>query len=100
MNDKIEKILKHYGNENQMLVAIEEMSELTKALTKSMRIDAGVTMHEIEEEIADVQLCLKVLCFIFGIEEKDIDEDIEKKLQRTLRRMDIAKYKEVRKNVG
>lgn len=97
------KIVKFYGATNQTIVAIEEMSELTKELTKCLRYDfepGKCDVKNIKQEMADVELCLFELRYIFDIEEDEIQEEIERKLQRTLRRMDICRYKEARKSVG
>ena len=53
----------HFGEKSQIIVAIEEMSELTKALTKWER-EIGST-SEIAEEIADVEIMLAQLKYIF-----------------------------------
>ena len=50
------------GPKYQMGVAIEELAELTKELTKHMR-DKGSVMHTCEE-IADVEICLQQLKLI------------------------------------
>lgn len=60
-----------YGAEAQIIVAIEEMSELTKALTKWLRFcgeDALDTILEddILEELADVKVMLAQMEMIFG----------------------------------
>jgi hypothetical protein len=46
-----------FGVKHQKLMMIEEMSELTKALLKSIREDKEVTSNMIEE-IADVEITL------------------------------------------
>ena len=50
----LQKIVAHYGNIAQVIVLIEEMSELTKAITKAMR--GKENKADIAEEIADVQI--------------------------------------------
>lgn len=61
-----------YGQEMQVIVAIEEMAELQKALTKWLRQfkdDSGDvqrgTIEEVQEEIADVQIMLDQLKLLF-----------------------------------
>lgn len=67
MTDKEVKILiqavETYGKANQVDKAIEEMSELTKALLKE-RQKAG-SVNDIIEEIADVSIMLAQLLVIF-----------------------------------
>jgi NTP pyrophosphatase (non-canonical NTP hydrolase) len=52
-----QKLIDKFGVEHQELILIEEMSELTKAIIKKSR---GLE-HNIEEEIADVQIVLEQL---------------------------------------
>jgi hypothetical protein len=61
----LEKAIDTYGNESQVDMAIEEMSELTKALLKYRRALKGNTdisvskaHSDILEEIADVEIML------------------------------------------
>ena len=55
--------IKLYGEENQLIVAIEEMSELIKELTKHMRGQDNV--ESISEELADVSIMLEQIQIIF-----------------------------------
>ena len=68
--DSMDQILlqavKAYGNEMQILVAIEELSELQKALTKWLRYRGPEQEVAIAEEMADVWICLHELQMIFG----------------------------------
>ena len=50
--DIIRAALDHYGNDNQVIVAIEELSELQKELCKMQRGEKDV--EHIAEEIADI----------------------------------------------
>ena len=68
----LEGAIKTWGEEAQSVVAIEELSELTKALTKWLRhylADQGdyeQIVSDIREEMADVGIMLNQLCLIFG----------------------------------
>ena len=48
-----------FGESNQIIVAIEEMSELTQELTKYLRGSANI--ENITEEIADVEIMIEQL---------------------------------------
>jgi hypothetical protein len=69
--DLYEKTVDKFGERAQILMAIEEMSELTKALLKYIRYmewgqgDIGV-LYDISEERADVNIMLNQLEIIFG----------------------------------
>lgn len=60
----LRKAIDTYGEESQMRMMIEEMSELTKELCKWFRGE-GDTVH-ILEEMADVQIMLDQMKMIFG----------------------------------
>ena len=59
-----------FGIENQISVAIEEMSELIKELTKYMRIDAAASPEHLSEEMADVYIAMEQLFLLFGNQSK------------------------------
>lgn len=75
MDRVLEKAIETYGKENQVDVAIEEMSELTKALTKMNRClrsgkgDYNYFRVAIAEEIADVEVMLEQLKMIYNCTE-------------------------------
>lgn len=69
----LEGAIRTWGNEAQSVVAIEELSELTKTLTKWLRYgltkqggDYERIVADIREEMADVSIMLNQLCLIFG----------------------------------
>lgn len=68
------KALSKYGIELQMLVCIEECSELIKALTKYRRIgidqeyeECGNIVKNIAEEIADVKIMIEQVTMALDI---------------------------------
>lgn len=81
----IENEVKH-GAKNQIIVCIEEMSELTKELSKFIRTDADHDLSCIAEEMADVEICLMMLRVM--LENGDeVDKWIERKLHRIKERL-------------
>lgn len=68
----LEGAIRTWGEAAQVIVAIEEMSELTKAITKYLRLgesgqgDRVQIIANIREEMADVGIMLNQLCLIFG----------------------------------
>ena len=76
-----------YGEDSQIWMAIEEMSELSNALAKYRR--GRVTREDVCEEIADVAIMMIQLSKIFGLD--DISNYLERKLDRLDKR--LAKYK-------
>lgn len=79
--DILNEAISYYGERNQIIVAIEELSELQKELCKYLRGD-GNTAH-IAEEMADVNIMLEQLRIIF-----DNDDDIEEIKRYKLERLD------------
>lgn len=72
-----------YGEKAQQMMAIEEMSELTKAICKYWRYPTPETVTDILEEMADVEIMLEQLKLMFG----DPKEVKETKIHRLFRRV-------------
>ena len=68
-----------YGEELQMIVAIEELSECAKELCKCMRRKGDI--EHLAEEIADATICLEQMRMFFGINEK-VCEYMDQKVRR------------------
>ena len=83
-----------WGEDAQIKMCIEEMSELTKELCKNYRDNFKNTPEQIDhicEEIADVQNMVDQMQHIFGAEK--VDEYREAKLARTKLRLDEDRRK-------
>lgn len=81
-----ENAIEKYGNWQQVIVAIEEMSELQKELCKCFREEKGNTEH-IAEEIADTTIMLEQLRMIFDC--NDLTREImDKKIRRLAKRVE------------
>lgn len=62
----MQEAIEHYGKSAQVDMAIEEMSELTKALLKERRYGMDdIREHDIIDEIADVSILIGQLMLIF-----------------------------------
>ena len=83
--EKCKAIANHYGKESQVLIAIEEMSELTKELCKYFR--RYNRRNEIIEEIADAKIMLEQLTELFNAEE-EVSNMVDYKLKRQIRRIE------------
>lgn len=90
-------IANEYGIDGMTIQCIEEMAELTQAICKDKRAKGqGQPLGEswmysdiranLVEELADVKLVLEQVIYLIGV-EKDIQEIIQEKTQRTLERM-------------
>lgn len=80
-----------YGKPAQIDMAVEEMSELTKALCKVKRAHGGpettAAISNVIEEIADVQIMLDQLRIIF---DSDAEDEEQAKLERLAGRLKKA----------
>ena len=85
MLSTLEKAVAVYGKDLQLTVAIEELSELIKEICKNKRGSKNV--ENITEELADVCIMMDQIMIIFGIQNRDINAVIDKKLARLEERM-------------
>lgn len=102
----LQEAIDHYGEESQLDMVIEEMSELTKAICKYKRLkksvasDSGsvnkrvveweryyVTIDDIKEEIADVLVMLEQMMMIFNCKER-VSAIASEKIRRLKGRID------------
>lgn len=78
--EQLKAIINYYGVTNQKTKAIEEMSELIKAICKN-------DVKNIKEEMADVYVMLLQLRMIYGFSSEEIEEIKKEKIERTIERM-------------
>lgn len=77
-----------YGRKCQMLVAVEEMAELTKEIMKRVNRDQ-CNNEELVEEVADVLIMMRQLQLILG--EDTVNQAIGRKIIRLKRRISRSK---------
>lgn len=102
----LQEAIDHYGEESQLDMAIEEMSELTKAICKYKRLKGKMTLNPVTgekikndyydffvcldnayEEIADVYIMLEQLMMMFDCEQR-VSAIASEKIRRLKGRMD------------
>lgn len=83
--DVLKAAIELYGEPNQLIVCMEELSELSKELAKCLR--GYDSTAAITEEIADVEITLEELKIIFS-NQREVDAVKEKKLTRLVARME------------
>lgn len=91
-NKILRKAVEFFGERNQEDVAIEEMSELTKALIKNRRYNNHKTRADVREEMADVFIMLNQLCIIYGFDEQIVNDKIG--------RLNLMIEREVQNNIA
>lgn len=85
-----------YGIERQSLVAMEELSELQKAISKLVRnpeertkpLEFKGLKNNLIEEMADVLICMDQLIEYYQIERYEIQELIQAKQERQAKRLE------------
>lgn len=70
------KVINNFGEAIQKVIAMEELSELIQAISKSLRDQD----HNVEEEIADVDILLTQLKIMYDM--KKVEEFRNSKLNR------------------
>lgn len=78
------KLIEKY-KDKQLIVAIEELSELQKELCKTLR--GNINKENIIEELADVYIMLDQVKIYFSITSNEVKEMIDKKIERTKERL-------------
>ena len=85
----VSRSLDTYGNGIQLVVCMEELSELSQAISKEIR---GVgDRSNLVEEMADVIICLEILKQIFAVTNVELEEWVKFKQGRTLKRIKYEK---------
>ena len=79
--------LRKWGIDAQVMMAVEEMSELTKELCKHFR--GRPNGEEIVDELADVTIMVEQLRLIFGVNDAVCDQ-MDVKMLRLKKRLDMA----------
>ena len=91
-----QETMDRYGIQNQSLVAMEELSELQKAVSKLVRypeertkpFDFKGLRNNLIEEMADVMICMDQLIEYYQIERPEIQEFIQAKQERQAKRLE------------
>lgn len=92
----IDETLDRYGIERQSLVAMEELAELQKAISKLVRNPEEKTKplefkglrHNLIEEMADVLICMDQLIEFYQIQGIEIQDIIQAKQERQAKRLE------------
>ncbi|MDX8417389.1 hypothetical protein [Absicoccus intestinalis] len=87
------KVLDYYGIEHQSLIAMEELSELQKAISKAARYVTLYDIHDpylrnMAEEIADVLICIRQMELYYGLPDDLIQYFVHKKVERNRARLE------------
>ena len=86
--DTYKQAIELYGEHAQKLMAIEEMSELTKEICKDFR--GKLNREHLIEEMTDVLITMDQMMIMYEISVNEIKQMREVKLERLKERMDKA----------
>lgn len=86
----IAKSIETYGKEKQSVVCMEECSELIQCISKEVRGKSDIV--HLEEEMADVLICLEMLRQMYGVNLNNVQDWIFHKQRREERR--ITEYEQ------
>ena len=83
--EKCWTLLSKYGCEAQMMMVIEECSELSKAVCKVLRYpDSYDADANFREELIDVTVMLQQMFLMLRISNEEINEQAKKKIDKAL----------------
>ena len=82
----IYRAIQTYGKEAQTIVAIEELAELQKELTKALR--GKLNKEHLTEELADASLMMTQVLDMYGIDYEDVIKAKDIKIARLEYRLD------------
>jgi NTP pyrophosphatase (non-canonical NTP hydrolase) len=80
-----------FGKDIQLILVIEELSELIKVLTKGFR-NGKINKTHLIDELADVYIMLGQLKMMEQVTNDELDVKINEKLERLKRYLETGKY--------
>lgn len=86
MKDVLHKAIESYGKDNQLTVAVEELSELIKEICKHKRGEDN--RIRIIEEMADCYIMLRQLEIMFDVSVNELNKEISRKECRLSKRIE------------
>nr|DAS02362.1 MAG TPA: nucleoside triphosphate pyrophosphohydrolase [Bacteriophage sp.] len=86
VTDTYKQAIETYGVRAQKLMAIEEMSELTKEICKDFR--GKLNREHLVEEMADVLITIEQLAIIYEISDVAIFDACYEKIERLKERLE------------
>ena len=86
VTDTYKQAIETYGERAQKLMAIEEMSELTKEICKDFR--GKLNREHLIEELADVTITIDQLMLMYKISGNELQQMCEKKVERLKERLE------------
>ena len=85
MNDNLLTIFYTYGKSHQVSKLLEEVGEFIETIINDDK-------ENMVQEMADCTVMLKQFQYYYGIEDKEIEEVMKYKVERTIKRMENEYY--------
>ena len=83
-----ENCIEHFPKNLHEIIAIEEFSEIIKAITKLIRYPNSLSRIEnLKDEIADCKIMLNTITRLYGIKDEEINLIMENKIIRGYKRI-------------
>lgn len=83
----LKKVCKTWGNQHMLTIAMEENAELIQAVSKIKRNGLDpINASHLDEEVADVLICICELFVMGYLDVYEIAEIIERKIERSMQR--------------
>lgn len=83
----LEKVCEMWGNQHMLTIAMEENAELIQAISKIKRNGLDpINASHLDEEVADVLICICELYLMDYLEVREIACIIERKIERSMQR--------------
>jgi len=87
-NEIYQKAIDKWGQTAQLEMAQEEATELALAVRKFVRNTCDRTFHDLSNEIADVEIMIEQIKFMYPKITEDIDKNKKYKLNRLNERIE------------
>lgn len=84
---KCRRIAEHYGRKNQERQAVSELCELQYVLTRRIEQRQAAWKNDLLDEMADCLVMLEQLRALYGIEDEELTERVNFKLNRQIERI-------------
>ncbi len=84
---KLKEVCETWGDQHMLTIAMEENAELIQAISKVKRNGfVPINASHLDEEVADVLICICELYLMDYLEVREIAGIIERKIERSMQR--------------
>lgn len=84
---KLKEVCETWGNQHMLTIAMEENAEMIQAVSKIKRNGLDpINASHLDEEVADVLICICELYLMDYLEVREIAGIIERKIERSMQR--------------